>query len=134
MTLIMTNGDNKYGQATFLNHLPNESGSFTVSCDARGEGVLGFRNTQSYLYCQLRGETFSGPGIHVANMGRPIGNDVLTLIYNPAAGTMHGAYNREPEILLVKNITARDPPLQPFVGLYGMDSTASMVPNPRHGL
>ena len=137
VSLIKTNDNNIYGRAMFLNHLPNESGSFTMSCDARGYACFGFRNihtTDSRHYCHSNGHTFTTTGTRVANMDRPIGNDILTLIYNPATGTMHGAYNREPEILLIKNITAYDPPLLPFVGLYDIGATATMVPNPRHGL
>ena len=109
-----------------------------MSVVATEKAFFGFQNIdQADLAshsCASGGTIVTDEGIRVGDMGRPIGNDILTLIYNPAAATIHGAYNREPEILLIKNIVEHDPPMQPFVCLCDIHASATMVPNPRHGL
>ena len=63
-------------------------------------------------------------------MDRGIGEDVLTLSYNPQDGTMHGSYNMEPPILLCKEIPPGvRGPLLPFVGLYYPSSASITIVN-----
>ena len=69
--------------------------------------------------------------VNPLRMDRGIGEDVLTLSYNPKEGTMHGAYNMEPAILLHDNIPpGKRGPLQPFVALGDRSSTVTIVNNP----
>ena len=65
-------------------------------------------------------------------MGREIGDDTLTLMYNPSLGTLHGAYNLEPAILLRKEIPIGvNAPLQPFIGSGTVGTSITVVNNPR---
>ena len=73
-----------------------------------------------------------GAGTRVSGMGRDIGMDILTIIYNPSAGTLHGAFNLEPAILLRKDIPAgQNAPLQPFIGSSILGTAITIVNNPR---
>ena len=78
------------------------------------------------------GAAIGGAGTNVTEMGRGIGTDTLTIIYNPSAGTIHGAYNREPAILLHKDIpSGQNAPLQPFVASIMVGTSIMIVNNPR---
>ena len=75
-----------------------------------------------------------GSGITVSTngMGRPLGTDTLTLMYNPNKGTLHGAYNLEPGILLRDNIPASPySPMQPFFAAAKVGASVTFVANPR---
>ena len=94
-------------------------------------------NKMCNIDCKARSKIFNSSGIFVSNMSRPMSADcTLTLIYNPSAGTLHGAYNREPEILLKKEIPVGNVPLQPFVIISGGEENpvVTIVSNPRAGL
>ena len=101
----------------------------SLSCKANEELPLD-KIANVYL---LDGESCNEDGIaNPFRMDRGIGEDVLTLSYNPKE-----AYNMEPPILLHDNIPPGErTPLQPFVGLgiiSGLYSTSvSIVNNPRH--
>ena len=84
-------------------------------------------------YVALNGATSGfGLGTIVTGMGRGIGTDTLTIMYNPSAGTLHGAYNLEPAILLRKDIPAgQNAPLQPYFAASTVGTSIMVVNNPR---
>ena len=138
------------GFTMFENHPLNRCGSYTISfttTDCHVQAGFGYAvfpitaatfRTMSNIDCQAR--TLIGHGTHVSNMSRSMCADcTLTLIYNPAAGTIHvhGAYNREPEILLRKDIPVGETPHRPYINMTagGDDNPkVTLVPNPRAGL
>ena len=76
-----------------------------------------------------------GLGNTVACMGRGIGADTLTLTYNPSDGTICGAYNLEPAILLRKNIwLVTNVPLQPCFATAVVGTSITIVRKPTAGL
>ena len=93
---------------------------------------------QKSIYQHLTGEKSEAKfGTVLSGMGRGIDKDTLTLVYNPSNGTLHGAYNLEPMILLRSDIpVSPGAPLQPFIA-HGIrlpaqaDSTTTIVSNPR---
>ena len=71
------------------------------------------------VYQSVNG-TYSSNGLgdiaSTNGMKGSIGSNTLSLNYNPAAGTLYGAYDIERPILLLKNIQrGRRVPLQPFI-------------------
>ena len=129
----------------YLNVPPmDENGSYSISLisDSDELSVAGFGAADSVsrafvgswdtLACVFFDGLIAGKlGKAVINMDRAMGDDTLTLSYNPRAGTMHGAYNLEPAILLLEAIPRGNPtPLRPFVGLMYGGSFATIVNRP----
>ena len=73
----------------------------------------------------------AGTKVSVNGMGRDSGTDTLTIVYNPSVGTLHGAYNIEPQFLLLKDIPAgKNAPLQPFFCSSRVGASIIVVNNP----
>ena len=113
--------------------LISDSDEFSFAGFGAADSVLrAFAGSWDTLACvYFDGKIAGKHGKIVSNMDRAMGDDTLTLTYNPCAGTMHGAYNLEPAILLLQAIPRGNPtPLRPFVGLMSGGSFATIVNRP----
>ena len=142
----------------FLNNPVDESGSYTISLittatvaadgdifethflvTKMGFGDVSKKNVRYYVTpngdcgINLPAYTDGARAVSVSWLGGKIGSSILTLMYNPESGTLHGAYNREPAVLLIKEIPMGQTLLQPFLKLMG-DASVTVLGNPRRGL
>ena len=98
ISLMMGNGHNFYagfGINDCLSRADNEKWSSAYYSG----GTSGYGNIHGH-------PSASGLGVCVNNIYNREGNYILTLNYNPKAGTLHGSRDLEPSILLRRDIPA----------------------------
>ena len=88
----------------------------------------------SIMYSFLNGESYHAYDSNIVEVGKMShrnDNPILTLVYDATAGTLHGAYDLEPAVLLLSKIPLTYPLIRPFVALCEIDDVIMVVPNPR---
>lgn len=121
---------NNTGFHTMAGFGVNDALSRSLNDAAIWNSVAYHRASPDFLGLEGRGDLASDNDLEMHTHRRS--TDTLTLIYNPTAGTLHGAFYLEPAILLRNNIPPGDrAPLQPFVAFLESDETITIVERPR---
>ena len=150
---LASQNDEEHVEFVFMSRPPIDAdGTYSISMkrSSGANGILGFSANRSIsskhvgdysfwnsiAFMKLNGTVTGGYGLGTSEvcMGRDIGADTMTLTYNPLEGTLHGAYNLEPAILLRIGIISGPIPLYPFFSSGIVGTSITIVNKPAAGL